>query len=342
MAMLAAPDPVDPRADLDRVAEQDGRQVVDLDHGQDERHAADRVDAQHVDEVAHARLLDVAGDDRVVDVPKCVDVAEPHLDARAVAEFVAHGGTILHAAPHAADSVALPLRAPRRPARSGSPAGWCAARRSTGPAIRRPSGRRRRSGRARPGSAVPAAEVVLRVARAAGGSVAQLEAKLAGDGDGQLRQAAGGRRPLHRRVAAMLPQLAGHAVDGRRRRSAAPPRRAPARTRRAVAARRSSCSAAARRHDVGTGAALDDAGVHRHAGPSAIERMQRHHLARGGQDRAAALLRLHAGVRGAAVIRDLQIRDALARADDVAVGAGALQHQGHVVLRRQVADVLAC
>ena len=67
-----------------------------------------------------------------------------------------------------------------------------------------------------------------------------------------------------------------------------------------------------------------------HTRPSAIERVQCHDLVGRFQDRAPTLLGLHPGMRGTARDAQLEVGDALAGADDVAVGAGALHHQCHV------------
>ena len=56
---------------------------------------------------------------------------------------------------------------------------------------------------------------------------------------------------------------------------------------------------------------------------------------RGLEDRGATLLGLDAGVRGAAGDRDVVVGDALARADDVAVRARALEDQHRVMVGRQ-------
>ena len=66
--------------------------------------------------------------------------------------------------------------------------------------------------------------------------------------------------------------------------------------------------------------------------------MEREHLVRGLEDRGPALLRLDAGMRGAAEDLEVVVGDALPRADDVAVGARALEDQRGVVVRRQAAD----
>ena len=79
--------------------------------------------------------------------------------------------------------------------------------------------------------------------------------------------------------------------------------------------------------DVRPGPAVDDPDVAGHPGPAAGERVQLRDEVRGGEDRAAALLRLDAGVGGPAVDDDPGIDDPLARADDVAVGPGALEDE---------------
>ena len=82
--------------------------------------------------------------------------------------------------------------------------------------------------------------------------------------------------------------------------------------------------------DVRSRTAADCADVDRDAGPTAVERGKRQRLVRELEDRAAALLRLDAGVSGAALRPDDEIGDALARADDVTVGAGRLEHEADV------------
>src|SRR6185503_14644286 len=84
-------------------AEHHLREVVDLEHRQDERHA-DRVGAgaEDVAQVEDATLFDVRGNDGVVDVAERVEVAEAHVEARAVTEFIDHGKPILHGPPEAA------------------------------------------------------------------------------------------------------------------------------------------------------------------------------------------------------------------------------------------------
>ena len=89
---------------------------------------------------------------------------------------------------------------------------------------------------------------------------------------------------------------------------------------------------------VGARAAADDARVDRDSRPAAVERMQRDDLMRRLQQRGAALLRFHARVRGAPRDAQLHVQDALAGAHEVAVGAGALEHQRRIRIRRQALD----
>ena len=86
-------------------------------------------------------------------------------------------------------------------------------------------------------------------------------------------------------------------------------------------------------HDVGPDAALDDADVDGDARPAPVEGVERDGQVGGCEDRAAALLGLDAGVGRPAVDRHAQVEVALARADDVAVGAGALEHEAGVHVR---------
>ena len=89
---LRAADAVDARLDRHVLAERDRGAEVELDARQDERQAIERhVGLQDVQQVADPRQLDVAEEDRVVHVPEGVDVAEAHLQRRAVAELIGHG-----------------------------------------------------------------------------------------------------------------------------------------------------------------------------------------------------------------------------------------------------------
>ena len=65
-----------------------------------------------------------------------------------------------------------------------------------------------------------------------------------------------------------------------------------------------------------------------------FKRLERDDLVGGLQERVAPLLRLDARVRGPPRDRDRVVGDALARADDVAVGSRAFEHEGRVVPRR--------
>ena len=70
-----------------------GRSVVELDARQDQRQAIEwLVWLEHIEQVLDTRQLDEAVEDRVVDVPEGIDVAEAHLQRRAVAEVIGHGG----------------------------------------------------------------------------------------------------------------------------------------------------------------------------------------------------------------------------------------------------------
>ena len=73
-----------------------GRAEVELDAGQDQRHALERfVRLEDVEQVPDPGQLDVAEEDRVVDVPERIGVAKAHLQGRAVAEVIGHGAAIL-------------------------------------------------------------------------------------------------------------------------------------------------------------------------------------------------------------------------------------------------------
>ena len=81
---------------LDLLAEGYGGAVVELHACEDQWQAVERpVRLEHVEQVANARLLDVAEEDGVVDVPEGIDVAEAHLQGRAVAVVIGHGRAIL-------------------------------------------------------------------------------------------------------------------------------------------------------------------------------------------------------------------------------------------------------
>ncbi len=70
-------------------------------------------------------------------------------------------------------------------------------------------------------------------------------------------------------------------------------------------------------------------------GPAAIERLQGDDLVGGGEDGIAPLLGLDPGMGRPTVDGQAKVERALACADDVAVGARALEHQGHVRLERR-------
>lgn len=89
-------DAIDARLDLDLLTEGDRRPVVELDARKDQGQAVERpIRLEHVEEVADARLLHVAEEDRVVDVLERIDVAEAHLQGRAVAIGIGHRIAIL-------------------------------------------------------------------------------------------------------------------------------------------------------------------------------------------------------------------------------------------------------
>ena len=87
--------------------------------------------------------------------------------------------------------------------------------------------------------------------------------------------------------------------------------------------------------DVGPGPAVDDADVAGHARPPPVEGVEGGDQVGGGEDRTAALLGLDPGMGGPAVDGDPGVDDALARADDVAVGPGALEDEGRRRRRRR-------
>jgi glutamine---fructose-6-phosphate transaminase (isomerizing) len=73
------PDAGRARPDLERLAEVCARAEVDLHARDDEQQALEGLDAEHVADVADARVLDVGEIDRVVDVAERVEVAERDL-----------------------------------------------------------------------------------------------------------------------------------------------------------------------------------------------------------------------------------------------------------------------
>ena len=91
-------------------------------------------------------------------------------------------------------------------------------------------------------------------------------------------------------------------------------------------------------HDVGPGPAVDCADVDGHARPAAVERVQRDRLVGRLQGGAATLLGLDAGVGRAAVDGGPDVHHALARGDDVAVGAGGLHDEGGIGATGQLGD----
>ncbi len=85
-------------------------------------------------------------------------------------------------------------------------------------------------------------------------------------------------------------------------------------------------------HDVRAGPGLEHADVRRHVRPAAVQRVDLPHELGAGDDRAAALLGLDTGVRGATVDREADVGHALARRDEVAARARALEHERRVDL----------
>ena len=72
-------DPRDARAHLEHIAEGGARAEVDLDARHDDEQAAQRVDAENLTHVRHARVLEVRQVDGVVHVPEGVEVAKRDL-----------------------------------------------------------------------------------------------------------------------------------------------------------------------------------------------------------------------------------------------------------------------
>ena len=268
-------------------------------------------------QIADPGELDVGGEDGVVHVPEGVDVTEPHLDARAVAEVVSHGGPILQGA--------WP-RAPRRSRRVASSVG---ARHDAGQvqplvgrvvvAADRAQAVERRQ--AQPGGGVG-------VAGAAGGGVRSAKPSSPAMVTRQLGQASGGR--------ASSPSAGGSPA---REQLLVTPSTGLSATSRCTsargrvegvgrAARRSSWS----RHSAGTTFGRVPPAITPAfsvtPGQRPLSAVECHHLP-GAAARIA--LRPFSGSTPACAARpvkvELQVGDALARADDVAVGAGALEHQ---------------
>ena len=87
--------------------------------------------------------------------------------------------------------------------------------------------------------------------------------------------------------------------------------------------------------------AVHDAHVHGHAGPAAVQRLKRDGLVGRLEDRAAAAIGLDARVRRAPpTISIRKSEHALARGDDVAVLAGALEHERRVGLAPPAARIV--
>ena len=259
---------------------------------QDERQAIERhVGLQDVEQVANPRQLDVAEEDRVVHVPEGVDVAEAHLQRRAVAVRHRSRGGHSSRAPVRRRSERLP-DAPDEPGQQRRARHHAGAGRAT----RRPSDRRRRPGRGRRASAAPAPRSCSRRDAPPVAASCSSKPSSAAIADGQRDQPRGRIGLLHRRVAGratagstVTPSTVGE--PARRSTSAAAASKASA-----VAARRSTWSSQRSGDHVRPRAAVDHAGVDGHRRPAAVERVERQHLVRRLQDGGAALLRLDARV----------------------------------------------
>ncbi len=91
-------------------------------------------------------------------------------------------------------------------------------------------------------------------------------------------------------------------------------------------------------HHVGPRPAGDDPDVAGHRRPAAVEVMEGLDHSGRGEDCAPALFRLDPGVRRPSADGHGHLGDALAGAHDVAVGPGALEDQGRVMVRREAPD----
>ena len=246
-----------------------------------------RLHLQDVDQIADPGELDVGGDDGVVHVPEGVDVTEPHLDARAVAEVVSHGGPILQRLPDAGDQRRQQRRARHHAGQVEPFVGRVVVAADRAEAVQ---------GRAPPAPAVVFASLAPPVA-------ASVSSKPSSPAmvDGQLGQAGGGRASAP--SADGWPargQLAGHALDRAVGGEALAPRPRAASKASAVRRAQVQLDPALGRHHVRSRAAGDHARVERHLGPATVQLVQCDHLPGRRQDGGAALLRLDAGVRGAA------------------------------------------
>ncbi len=178
----------------------------------------------------------------------------------------------------------------------------------------------------------------VRVRRTPGGRVGEPQAELTANLDGKVNEPPGGDRLLHRWVVGRAAQRRRRSVEGRGRDDLAQgcPGGIELSDRRGAEV---DLVAAACRHHVGPAASGDDADVGGDRWPSVVQRLDPLHLARRGQDRVAPLLRLDARVRRPSGDDHLCIRDALARGDDIAVGAGTLEDEDDVVVGSEALDV---
>ena len=178
----------------------------------------------------------------------------------------------------------------------------------------------------------------VRIGRAAGRDVPGLEAQAGRERDDVVREAAGALELLHRRPAGQrldIDRDVRHGWPGRQvvdrgqhRGEVATGHRANVDVELRLVA-----------HDVRPRPGLEDADVRGHVRPAAVERVDALDEPGAGEDRAATLLRLDARVRGTAVDRQLDVGHALARRDEVAVRARALEHEARVRGRRELLDV---
>ena len=180
----------------------------------------------------------------------------------------------------------------------------------------------------------------VRVGRAAGRGVLDLEPEPLASATGVIDQPARPLELLHRPPAGHVGSISA-VVSGTARAVSRSPIAASAASRSSRRTARTSTSSSQRSATtLGRVPPPIDADVDRDARPAAVERVElADESVRGLEDRAAALLGLDAGVGRAAVDRDPRVEDALARRDDVAVRAGALEDEADVGVGGQLADV---
>ena len=176
------------------------------------------------------------------------------------------------------------------------------------------------------------------VGRAAGRRVGDLEPERLGDGARVVDQPPAPLELLHRPPAGHRRELDGRVRDDRRL-GDAPDLRLGRLERFAGHRADVHLERAALGHDVRPRPAGDRADVDGHARPAAVELVEVLDDPGRLEDRAPALLGFDAGVGGPTVDGQAQVEDALARRHDVAVRAGAFEHERDVHLGRDLDDV---